>query len=182
MVKITAIICLISLSLYSCNKDSDEDYLEIVINGQNYSVEFSRGIIIGSYDQDGCEPVPYFISNLPVIENSKIDFSADFKHYQNDEDLRNSGTGNYQITDGVDRSTSCNFCLQVVLEDKSQSDSYTILQEGATHTVTNIKQYKSTSTSVLYTIQGQFTCSFKNSADAITSMSGRYQITVEALE
>jgi len=181
-----AIFCLISLSFFSCNKDSkliaDKDFIEISLDGETYKTEWEKGsLLFNAGDQLGCGSMPYMITTLSDIVTSKLEFCTDIKYYQNNEDFKDSKPGNYQITNGVDYPSSCNLCLEVCFIDKSQENDFTRIQPGGIHTVTKIQEYESSNTEVYYVIHGEFTCSFLNSVNEIISLTGKYQITISTL-
>lgn len=187
MKKTLVIIFLISLGLYSCKKDSnsvsDKDFIEITLNGETYKTEWPKDFHYSYDDQEGCGGVPYTIAIFSDIVTSNFEFWTDFKYYQNNENFKNSVPGSYQITDGVDVPSSCNLCLQVVfVDDKTVIGASTYIQPGCIHNVTSIQEINSTTTQVTYVVRGNFSCSFLNLTNELYSVTGKYQVTINAYQ
>lgn len=154
------------------------DYLEIVISGKTYKNDIYSGGT-GLADQEGCiAGKPHFLGFLSQVETSSFFFGSNISYLQNEVDFSKSSAGKYSVQTSTGNSSICNLNLAISLEDKSLTNKKTTLNSGGINTITSIKKGKATSTSILYQIQGNFTCSFKNNSGTTIPITGKYQITV----
>lgn len=176
---------LISL-LISCSKDDEaapkdtesKDFLEIVVNGKTYKNEiFSGGTGFGN--QIGCLPgKPHFLGLLSQVETSAFFFDSYISYLENEVDFIKFSSGRYAVQAWTGNNSICNLNLGISFKDKSLTNQNTTIVSGGINTITSIKKVKTTSTTVLYQIQGNFTCSFRNNAGTTIPLTGKYQITI----
>lgn len=183
----TVLILLLSITMISisCKKDgspettsAQNDFLEIVVGGKTYKNEiFSQGT--GFTNQSGCIPnKPHFLAFISEIENSEFRFTGYISHLENEVDFIKYNAGKYYIQSGF--GLICNLNLSLAYKDKLSVNQTTTLVAGGTNQVTSITKKSTTSTSTKYQIQGNFTCSFKNSTGKnIPITTGNYQYTAE---
>jgi hypothetical protein len=175
------------LSLFiSCSKNEEAtpkytesiDFLEVVINEKTYKKDiYSGGTGFGN--QTGCiAGKPHFLGLLAQIETSTFFFSSNISYLENEVDFIKFSAGKYAVQSSSISNSICNLNLDINLEDKSLTNKKTTLVSGGINTITSIKKGKATAANVMYEIQGNFTCSFKNNSGAIIPISGKYQITV----
>ena len=179
-----------SLVIVSCKKDSNNkpsaDFIEFTVNGQTYSNDpYYLGS--GFSGQGGCDNKTYITGSLGQINIPTLFLNVYMKYYGNDIDFKTSKPGKYGITAlaGYDVSAlkeGCNFSLGVGYVDKQQSDNVTTIQPGSIHNVTNIKEVEITSTEIVYSVSGTFSCSFKNSQGQTIPVTGKYQTEIYALK
>lgn len=181
--KIISIITVFAL-VTGCSSNSDSpstsntDYLEITIDGKSYKQDIYHGGT-GSSGQSGCVNKPHFLQFLGQIENSAFFFGSNILHLENDVDFKNSVVGAYATKqENITNSSACNLDLVISFEDKTQSVKTTQLITGGKNTITSIKKGKSTDTEYEFIIIGNFSASFKNKANVIIPVSGKYQITI----
>lgn len=175
------------LSLFiSCSKSEKAtttntesiDFLEIVISGKTYKKDIYSGGT-GFANQQGCiAGKPHFLGLLSQLETSSFFFASNISYLENEVDFIKFSAGKYSVQDRSISSSICNLNLDIALEDKSLTNKKTTLVSGGINTIISIKKGKITTTSVLYQIQGNFTCSFKNNLGATIPITGKYQITV----
>jgi hypothetical protein len=175
------------LSLFiSCSKSEDAtpkdaesiDFLEIVISGKTYKNDIYSGGT-GLANQQGClAGKPHFLGLLSQVETSTFFFGSNISYLENEVDFTKFNAGKYSVETWTGNNSICNLNLAISLEDKSLTNKKTTLNSGGINTITSIKKGKVTSTSVLYQIQGNFTCSFKNNSGTTIPITGKYQITV----
>ena len=189
MYKILVLFFVLSLATLSCkkdtnsdsNSDSGTDFTEITLNGQTYREEHPAMKLIGWDNQVGCQSLPYSKYIMEQFESSTFDFDVNIKHYRNNRDFSQSQTGTYGIvSDYVNGSLSCNLDLTVTFSDKIVG--YDTLQSSARNKVASITEYSSTSTNIFYTVQGEFSCSFRTNTNVLVPITGTYKHTVKTLK
>ena len=178
----------------SCNEDSLENntqggtpsyYLNVTINGQNYSNNQTG--FLGFSNKIGCTSQPFYLGSISQINVANYFFDVYLFQLRNNADfsiINPSNGGVYEYNDYWANGSQnyCNFDLMVTLEDKQQSvQTSTLSTQGSNHIVTSINQVGQTSTKVTYSIEGNFSCSFVNSAGAVIPVTGNYRIPVDCL-
>ncbi len=178
-----------SVLLTSCKKENQvnengEDFLEITANGKTYKNTLVNGF--GFSNISGCNSKPHALSSISQIDVAALFFGVLLKHYENNVDFQISNKGTYGVKEDntfVGPSNSCNLDIEVSLDDKTKPNQSTILQASSnSHTVTDIKKISETSTNVSYKVIGIFSSSFKNSANDLIVITGKYQTTIQVLK
>lgn len=175
-----AIFLTVGCSSDSSSDSSSSDYLEITVNGKTYKNEINSAGS-GSSGQTGCVSKPHFLAFMSDIENSTLSLSSEILHLQNEIDFKSSTVGKYK-TIRSSSTSACNLDLKLSFLDKTQSVQPTQIQTGGVNTITSISKGNSTSTDTEYTINGNFSSSFKNNANVIIPVTGKYQITIVVLK
>ena len=185
--KITAVLyALLIITSLSCSKSSDSnandanDFMEITIGGKAYNQIIYTGGTGGFVNQTGCVAKPHFQAFMSQFDLSGFFFDSNIMVLQNETDFKSSNTGTYKIVNYYlfPKPIACNLDLLLGFKDKSQSDQSTTLLANGINTISNISIKESNSTNVLYQIKGNFTCNFKNKANAQILITGKYQITI----
>jgi hypothetical protein len=186
MNKTIALICLTSLALFSCKKNSDtssnsgNDFLEVTIDGQTLRNELPPGTSYCYENQAGCDSKVYVERVIDEFHKSTFEFNGFLKYYQNNVDFAPSQPGQYDVKKSSwDNPAICNltFCFTYIVQ--GQPGSMTI-QPGAVHKISSIKEYSSDNTRVNYTITGEFSCSVLSATNETHTITGKYRKTVPA--
>lgn len=182
-------VCVITLAvcISGCSKSdsgssskSSNEFFEIVINGQKYREDIYPGIYAGFDNQKTCDGKRGFELNMwDGSLNSRYDVNTDIMHYQTEADFKNVKTGSFIFTAG---SSTCNFSLYCSLYDYSLQNRETTLLSGAKHDVTSITLISTSTGRKQYLIAGNFSASYKNSANSTITVSGAYKKSIEVLQ
>jgi hypothetical protein len=167
----------------SCKKkETKSNFLEVTIDGKTYRDERPFGVSLGEYIGDFCESKPDQGWYIMEIDLTSLYFAADIACYENDIDFNQSTTGSYQIVDKNFYLSPCLSNLDIVLyfnDNTVPGDVGLALQsEGRVHTITSITAYDQSDVDVSYSINGTFSCTFKNNQNRTYSISGKYQTTI----
>ena len=180
-----------TIFLIGCKKSSNSTsnstitpyFMKVTVNGANYSNDL---VNFGGLDnQNGCNSKVYNIDYISQIYVSNFSLNVMIKHLQNNTDFNGSVHGTYLVKEMWNNSeeTICNFELEIGYEDKTQSNQ-TVHLTGTNniHNITSVKLKSQNSTSYTYDIEGNFSCSVKNSANAIINITGTYKSNIETLK
>ncbi len=182
-------VCVITLAvcISGCSKSdsgssikSSDEFFEIVINGQKYREVLDPGNFSGFDNQTTCDGKRGYELNIwDGNLNNKYDVNTDIIHYKNEVDFKNAKTGNFIFSTG---SSTCNFSFYCTISDNSIQNKQASLMSGATHSVTSIKLISTSNGKKEYLISGNFSASYKNSANSTITVSGAYQKSIEVLQ
>lgn len=157
---------------------ADNDFLKVTIQGSNFQSKASYGSGSGFDNQSLCDNKIGFYANVfDITLNSRFQINTDIFHYRNNNDFKNSASGNYAVSQGP-ISRSCNLTFSVSLEDYSNNFNKTTQLVSGSNNVTKIIKVSSSTGSTKYQVAGTFIASFKNSANEIIPITGSYQTTV----
>ena len=197
--RLLPIICAFTfmIGITSCKKNSTENiatpagyFLKVTVNGQVLNSTSPIGAF-GLDDQIGCDNTYTFSNqNIGQIENSSYFIQIDIRHRQTRSQFANSTTGVFSITTEDNTATQpfplgipCNLDLVVYIEDKSLTNKRTtLLPNSRVNNVTTISIASESTTEVKYDVSANFTCSFKNSANANITLSGTYKTFISVFK
>jgi len=180
-------LVLFSLSNISCSKSSSSSsssssnyQMDATINGSKYSWQS-----IGTFSFDnnpGCVTnKSYILTNAGQITSAQYNLDVLVKTYRNASDFTTSvGAHSLYPSYMLYTSSTCNFDISV---DLTQNGSSCTLQSTSlVNNITSISKANETSSYILYTVSGNYSCSFKNSSNVIIPVTGNYTTQVQAFK
>lgn len=177
-----------AIIVLSCSKPDEatktyDYYLNVYINNVKYSTNNVANFV--QPNQTGCVAnKPYSLTNVGQINVDSFFLDVYIKHYSRNSDFSSVKPGNHKIYDGGQllSGTNCNCDLAIGLVDNSIPSIYnnTILQTtNIVNNITSIKKKDSTDLTMTYIINGNFSCNFKNTRNAIIPVVGNFSVPIK---
>jgi hypothetical protein len=167
----------------SCSKSTpttpssatSKQFLEITVDSKVYKYDL-QGVLMAGYLDVLCDSKKGFLNNIYDGDlDNRFTINTDLFHYTFDVDFKNVSPGNYTLVDVDYFKDYCNYTFSLNLKDKSLSNYRTTLLAGGKHNISSVNFLGSASGNNEYLIAGNFTASYKNSANATIPVSGSYQ-------
>ena len=154
---------------------TSKQFLEITLDSKVYKYDL-QGVVMAGYLDVLCDNKKGFLNNIYDGDlDNRFTINTDLFHYTIDADFKDVSPGNYTLVDVDYFKDYCNCTFSLNLEDNSLSNYRTTLLAGGKHNISSVKFLGSASGNNEYLIAGNFTASYKNSANATIPVSGSYQ-------
>lgn len=186
--RILVLFCALMVFAFSCSKPDEvvssyDYYLNVYINNVKYNTNNVANFV--QPNQTGCVAnKPYTLTNVGQINVDSFFLDVYLKHYSKYVDFSNVKPGNHKIYDGGQllSGTNCNCDLAIGLVDNNIPSIYnnTILQTtNIVNNITSIKKKDSTALTMTYIVNGNFSCNFKNTKNAIIPVVGNFSVPIK---
>jgi hypothetical protein len=177
--------------LISCKKNDNQStnypyHFNVTINKINYTTNSVS--TFGLTNEPGCIANKSFdLTNIGQINFDAFYIDCYFKHYSYNTDFAITKPSSHRIFDGGDllKSNQCNGDLIIGLVDNSIPNLYNttiLVPTNIINKITTITKIDSTTTTITYSISGNFSCTFKNANNIIIPITGDYVIPIKELK